>query len=503
MSIAKNTASQGVYLYAHDTAADAPKTGDAANITGTISKDGGAAAALAATNPTEIGDGVYWQPLSQAEANADAIAITWESSTSDIQIEPLICLTDRGAVALQATASALATTDGKVDTIDGIVDTMTAKLVGTIAAGTHNPQSGDAYARIGAAGSGLSAVPWNTAWAAPVNAEVADAIADLNDLDATDVAVAATAALNAYDPPTTAEMNARTILAASYSTLTAQGVWEYATRSLTTFGTLVSDIWSAATRTLTAAADSSGITTLLSRIVGTLAAGTHNAQSGDTYARMGAPAGASIAADIAAIDAGTAPTAGEVADAVWDEALAGHATAGTAGKALADAGTAGDPWSTELPGDYTAGQAGHDIAAIKDKTDTIGAAAVTYTAPVLADGNAVVWAGQSHTGSLALTWSISDWAGPDLTGNTAVFRTLAEASFLAPAAGRAADFESAGATVTQDGTDVTVSVALTDSETAQLAAGRHHFQVVATVGGEDVIVKAGTLTVRKALATPA
>jgi hypothetical protein len=90
----------------------------------------------------------------------------------------------------------------------------------------------------------------------------------------------------------------------SRSTLTAANVWEHATRSLTTFGTLVSDIWSNATRTLTAISDSSGITTLLGRILGTLAAGTHEPQTGDSFARLGAPAGASIAADIAAIEGG-------------------------------------------------------------------------------------------------------------------------------------------------------------------------------------------------------
>ena len=62
-------------------------------------------------------------------------------------------------------------------------------------------------------------------------------------------------------------------------------------------------VWSVATRTLTAIADSSGITTLLSRIIGTLATGTHQPQSGDTYARLGAPSGASVSADMAAIDA--------------------------------------------------------------------------------------------------------------------------------------------------------------------------------------------------------
>jgi hypothetical protein len=76
-------------------------------------------------------------------------------------------------------------------------------------------------------------------------------------------------------------------------------VWASGTRTLSSFGTLVSDIWSAGTRTLTAISDSSGITTLLSRIVGTLSAGTHNPQSGDSFTRIGTPVGASISDDIA------------------------------------------------------------------------------------------------------------------------------------------------------------------------------------------------------------
>lgn len=56
------------------------------------------------------------------------------------------------------------------------------------------------------------------------------------------------------------------------------------------------------TRSTYAGGDTSGVTTLLTRIVGTLATGTHNAQSGDAYARLGAPAGASVSADILTID---------------------------------------------------------------------------------------------------------------------------------------------------------------------------------------------------------
>lgn len=43
-----------------------------------------------------------------------------------------------------------------------------------------------------------------------------------------------------------------------------------------------------------------------SQIIGTLAAGTHNAQGGDAFARLGAPTGASISADIVAVKAETA-----------------------------------------------------------------------------------------------------------------------------------------------------------------------------------------------------
>src|SRR5690606_5316751 len=51
-------------------------------------------------------------------------------------------------------------------------------------------------------GSGLSAIPWNSAWDAEVQSECTDA-------------------LNAYDPPTNAEMEARTLAAASYATASA------------------------------------------------------------------------------------------------------------------------------------------------------------------------------------------------------------------------------------------------------------------------------------------
>jgi hypothetical protein len=52
-------------------------------------------------------------------------------------------------------------------------------------------------------GSTFTAIPWNAAWDAEVQSECTDA-------------------LNAYDPPTSAEMDARTLVAASYATAASQ-----------------------------------------------------------------------------------------------------------------------------------------------------------------------------------------------------------------------------------------------------------------------------------------
>ncbi len=60
------------------------------------------------------------------------------------------------------------------------------------------------------------------------------------------------------------------------------------------------------------------------------------------------------------------PTVGAIADAVWDEAISGHAVSGSTGEALAAAGAAGDPWITALPGSYSSGQAGYIVGTALD-----------------------------------------------------------------------------------------------------------------------------------------
>jgi hypothetical protein len=62
------------------------------------------------------------------------------------------------------------------DSINERVATMDGRILGTIQAGTHVAQSGDSFARIGAAGASLTAVPWNAAWDAEVESEATDAL---------------------------------------------------------------------------------------------------------------------------------------------------------------------------------------------------------------------------------------------------------------------------------------------------------------------------------------
>ena len=93
----KNVSGQQIPVYAWDNATGEAKTGDAANITAQISKDGGASAAMDATNPTELDaadhPGTYIFDALQAESNGDLIMVTPVSSTPDIVLLPVYIYT--------------------------------------------------------------------------------------------------------------------------------------------------------------------------------------------------------------------------------------------------------------------------------------------------------------------------------------------------------------------------------------------------------------------------
>lgn len=71
---------------------------------------------------------------------------------------------------------------------------------------------------------------------------------------------------------------------------------------------------------------------------------------------------AAIAADAIGSSELAASAVAEIADQVWEEAIADHSgTVGSTAEALGAAGAAGDPWATALPGAYGAGSAGKII----------------------------------------------------------------------------------------------------------------------------------------------
>ena len=184
-----------------------------------------------------------------------ANVITAAAAAADFKTEVTAGLSTLDAAGVR---SAVGLASANLDTQLSGIDSKTTNLPSDPADQSLIIAATDAVmARIGVAGAGLNAVPWNASWNAEVQSKCADA-------------------LNAYDPPTKAELDA---------------------------------------------------------------------------------------------------AVASVPGAVWDEATAGHSTAGTTGKALTDAGSAGDPWSTALPGLYGAGTAGKIIG------DNINAAIASRATP--------------------------------------------------------------------------------------------------------------------------
>ena len=74
----------------------------------------------------------------------------------------------------------------------------------------------------------------------------------------------------------------------------------------------------------------------------------------------------------ATIRIGAAPSAFDIAQAVWTLQAAGINIPGTTGEKINSAGATGDPWSTDLStGGYTGNQAGKKIQDIKNDTGLI------------------------------------------------------------------------------------------------------------------------------------
>jgi hypothetical protein len=274
----------------------------------------------------------------------------------------------------------------------------------------------------------------------------------LNNLSSVQAQAAAAAALTAYDPPTKTEMDSKIDALNNLSSVQAQAA---AAAAITAAGLATAS----ALTTTDGKVDT--VVTAVGKIDDTveLNAGTY---------RFTAASLANVPAPAVDLDPQT------IRDAMKLAPTAGAAAAGSV-----DA----------------------HLDTIEAKTNTIGAGAVAYTSPMLAGGDATIYAGQDHTGSRALTWAVTGYAGPALAGNTAKLRIQRASWWLRSAASRKASMEYS-ATVTQSGTDVSVSVSLTDAQTSAINPGAYHGQVIATVAGADTIVVDFELTVGKAMDAP-
>jgi hypothetical protein len=123
---------------------------------------------------TEIAtnSGVYYLTLTLTEMNGDVITTITKTSTSGAKTAVNVMYT----ATRQLTDLAYPATSGRSMVVDanGLVDANTVKL-GPTGSGTAQTAR-DVGATLGAAGAGLTAVPWNAAWDAEVESEVDDAL---------------------------------------------------------------------------------------------------------------------------------------------------------------------------------------------------------------------------------------------------------------------------------------------------------------------------------------
>lgn len=166
----KNVTGQKIRVFAFDTMTGAAKTGDAANITAYVNKDWGGATVLGDTSATEIdatnAKGCYLFDLTQAETNADALDFTAKSTTANISIVPQLIYTFPASFTsfvtpTNLTAAQIATGIFQDATAGDftVAGTFGKSVMNGVALGTgltinaytgNTPQTGDAYARIGA-----------------------------------------------------------------------------------------------------------------------------------------------------------------------------------------------------------------------------------------------------------------------------------------------------------------------------------------------------------------
>lgn len=280
-----------------------------------LSGDGGTFAD-ATNEATEIAtsSGMYYLDLTYGEMNYDTVAIIVKTSTSGAKTTSLVLYPEE-AGDTRCDAVQISGDSTAADNLESACDGGTYNIGGGAAvAASVTGNVGGSVASIASNGIAAASIATGAITNAKFAAGAIDAAAiatgaiddDAIATDAITAAKIAASAIGSSEAPLLANLDAAvstralesggniaTILARIIGTLAAGTHNSQSGDAYSRLGVTGSGLTS-----LAAAAD---MTTLLGRIIGTLAAGTHNPQGGDAYARIGAPILASISADIASV----------------------------------------------------------------------------------------------------------------------------------------------------------------------------------------------------------
>lgn len=290
----KNIAGQKARFLAINTSTNTKVTGDAANITAYISKDGGALTQLTDTSATEIdatnAPGEYWFDVSQTESNADTHTFSAKSSSANVV---LIYLGSEYSVPVYSSTLAI-DSNGRVDVSKIGGTSQTARDIGNsvlISSGTGTGQldvtSGVVKANlVQILGTALTETAGYIAAGFKKFFNVATPTGTQNLIpEVTTVGTVINAEVGAFpqnvfqDPPdvNVASITDNTITTSSIAT----GAFTWA-KFASDFGTgIAQSVWNALKATITTA-NSIG-KHLIDSLLGVLDTGTHKPQSGDAY----------------------------------------------------------------------------------------------------------------------------------------------------------------------------------------------------------------------------
>ena len=227
----------------------------------------------------------------------------------------------------------------------------------------------------------------------------------------------------------------------------------------------------------------SNVSTILGRIIGTIASGTHEPQSGDSYARLGAPAGASIAADIAAISAGTGLTAQQTRDAMTLAPSAGTPAAGSIDDLLGDIL---EDTGTTLPGLMA--------AELSNTSDSTASGAITRTRGNTWTINATIGAITGYTSLWFTVKHDKDDADSDAILQIKLNSTGSDDDLLYVNGATASD-STLGTITVSDASTGAIVIAVDETVTDDMPAGAFYYDVQVLNSGAVTTPDSGKFTI--------